>query len=347
MRHANIFRAWRRILSGSHPTLSIEITRECPLRCPGCYAYEPQHLGDLGPLRSLGDLRGQALIDGLLDLVREHRPVYLSLVGGEPLVRVRELDSVLPQLSRMGITVQVVTSAVRPIPAAWKLIRGLWIVVSIDGLQPDHDRRRAPATYERILKNIEGQPIKVHCTVTRQMADRAGSFEQFLSFWSSRPEVRQIWFSLFTPQRGEESEELLTSSDRARVLKDLAGLRGKFPKLNLPDAVIDGYLNPPESPAECIFARTTLSVTADLKSRITPCQFGGDPDCSQCGCLASAGMKSVGDYRVLGIMPLRTVYEVSDRIGRFARRRREALPGAAPVGGPFHPGTVEDPDSAS
>jgi len=321
MRHANVFRAWGRILSGFHPTLSIEITRECPLHCPGCYAYEPQHLGDLGPLRSLGDFRGQALIDGVLALVRELRPVYVAIVGGEPLVRLQELDSLLPQLSRMGVTVQLVTSAVRPIPAEWKQIRGLWVVVSIDGLQADHDRRRAPATYERILKNIEGQWITVHCTVTRQMADRPGSFEQFVGFWSSRSEVREIWFSLFTPQRGERAEEILPPQDRARVLDELACLRQAFPKLNLPDAVIEGYRHPPASPAECIFARTTLSITADLKSRITPCQFGGDPDCSQCGCMASAGMKSIGAYRVLGIMPLRTVYEVSSWIGEVARRQ--------------------------
>ena len=42
--------------------LSIEITRECPLRCPGCYAYEPGHLGDAGPLRELRDYKGEALI---------------------------------------------------------------------------------------------------------------------------------------------------------------------------------------------------------------------------------------------------------------------------------------------
>ncbi len=321
MKHPNIFRAWGRILTGFHPMLSIEITRECPLRCPGCYAYEPQHLGDAGPLRSLADHRGQALIDGVLNLVRTHRPIYVSIVGGEPLVRFHELDALLPRLSAMGVTVQLVTSAVRPIPHAWRQIRGLWVVVSVDGLQPDHDLRRAPATYERILKNIEGHSLTVHCTVTHQMARDPGSFEQFLVFWSSRPEVRQIWFSLFTPQLGAEAEETLTPHDRAEVLNELTRLRSAFPKLFLPDSVIEGYRHPPSSPAECIFARTTLCVSADLKSRITPCQFGGDPDCSQCGCMASAGMKIVGEHRVLGVMPLRTLYEASDRIGKVSQRR--------------------------
>ena len=34
-----ILAAWGRILTGYAPALSIEITKECPLRCPGCYAY--------------------------------------------------------------------------------------------------------------------------------------------------------------------------------------------------------------------------------------------------------------------------------------------------------------------
>src|SRR5215831_7976221 len=116
MKKFDIIRAWGRILTGHHPMLSIEITRECPLRCPGCYAYEPEHLGQVGPLRSLADYRGDQLIDRVLDLVRRSRPLHISIVGGEPLVRFRELDVLLPQLSGLGIEVQLVTSAVREIP---------------------------------------------------------------------------------------------------------------------------------------------------------------------------------------------------------------------------------------
>ena len=45
MRTSDVIRAWRKILKGERPSLSIEITRECPLRCPGCYAYDAAHLG--------------------------------------------------------------------------------------------------------------------------------------------------------------------------------------------------------------------------------------------------------------------------------------------------------------
>jgi sulfatase maturation enzyme AslB (radical SAM superfamily) len=324
MKKRDIFRGWGRILSGHHPMLSVEITRECPLRCPGCYAYQPEHLGDLGPLRTLADYKGQQLIDGLLALVRRRRPLHLSIVGGEPLVRFRELDVLLPQLDKMGVEVQLVTSAVRTIPPEWAKIEALHLVVSIDGLQPDHDVRRAPATYDRILRNIEGHSITVHCTITHQMAskDAAGAryFEEFLSFWSARPEVRKIWFSIFTPQIGEEATEILPPDEREAVLDEIARLRPLFPKLYMPNVVLDGYRRPPKSPKECIFARTTFSITADLEGRITPCQFGGNPDCSQCGCIASAGLKSIGDYQLFGVLPVKSIFFASDRVGRTVSR---------------------------
>ncbi|MBX7224084.1 MAG: radical SAM protein [Blastocatellia bacterium] len=320
MKKQDVVRAWGRILQGYAPSLSIEITRECPLRCPGCYAYEPEHLHQIGPLRQLSDFKGQDLVDGILSLVRRHRPLHLSIVGGEPLVRFRELDMLLPQLSEMGVAVQVVTSAVREIPKAWSQIKDLYMVVSVDGLPAEHDVRRKPATYERILKNIAGHSIVVHCTVTNQMAGRAGYLKEFLHFWSERPETRKIWFSLFTPQKGAQGEEILPPSERAEALREMKALRAEFPKLDLPDIMLKGYNLPPQNPEDCIFARTTLNVTADLKSKITPCQFGGDPDCSQCGCVASAGLNGVGDFRLFGLIPLRRIFKASDQIGKINQK---------------------------
>lgn len=90
----------------------------------------------------------------------------------------------------------------------------------------------------------------------------------------------------------------------------------------MPKQVTRGCLHPPRSPDECIFARTTLSLTADLKNRVMPCQFGGTPDCAQCGCIASAGPKAVGDYRLLGFVPLHALYNASDAVGKMAASRR-------------------------
>ena len=317
-----IISAWGRILAGYTPALAIEITRECPLRCPGCYAYGDDHLGGEVTLREVRDFKGQELVDGVLALVDRHKPLHVSIVGGEPLVRYKELEQIIPALSARGIHTQLVTSAVREIPKSLATLPRTTIAVSIDGLQPEHDVRRTPATYERILKHIAGLQITVHCTVTRQQVTRPGYLEEFLHFWSERPEVRKIWFSLYTPQIGEVSAERLTPADRRQVVHDLMALRLRYRKLEAPKGLIDVYANPPASPDECVFARTTRSISADLTTRITPCQFGGAPDCNNCGCIASAGLAAVARHHVWGFIPVGKIFTGSLKVGDRVRRLR-------------------------
>ena len=314
---AEILRGWKTILAGRAPFLSIEITRECPLTCPGCYAYGEDHLGNGVLLKQVSDFKGDELVRRVMALVDEYRPLHLSIVGGEPLVRFRELNHILPQISARGIHIQLVTSAVRPIPAEWKAIRPMTIAVSIDGLPAEHDTRRKPATYDRILKNIEGHAITVHCTVTRQMTERPRYMRDFLEFWSARPEAEKIWISLFTPQIGETSHEIIPTANRIKLVRDLIELRSAFPKLAMPKGMIEAYLHPPAKPSDCIFARTTKTVTANLESLVTPCQFGGNPDCSQCGCIASAGLNAIGDHRLPGGLRVGWIYDKSLRFGEM------------------------------
>ena len=319
-----IIPAWGRILAGYSPALAIEITRECPLRCPGCYAYGDDHLGGEVTLREVRDFKGQELVDGVLALVDRHKPLHVSIVGGEPLVRYRELEQIMPALSSRGIHTQLVTSAVREIPKSIGTLPRTTIAVSIDGLQPEHDARRTPATYERILKHIAGLQITVHCTVTRQQVTRPGYLEEFLRFWSERTEVRKIWFSLYTPQVGEISAERLTPTDRRQVVHDLMALRTRYRKLEAPKGLLDVYANPPSSPDECVFARTTTSISADLTTRITPCQFGGAPDCNNCGCIASAGLAAVARHQLWGFIPVGKIFTGSLKVGDRVRRLRPA-----------------------
>ena len=317
-----IIPAWGRILRGYRPALSVEITRECPLRCPGCYAYNDEHLGGDVTLRQVSDFKGDELVSRFFKLVDDHRPLHVSIVGGEPLVRYRELNQILPRLAEKGIYTQLVTSAVRTIPQEWASIPRLQIVVSIDGLQPEHDVRRTPATYDRILKHIKGHQITVHCTVTRQQVCRDGYLDEFIRIWSENPDTRQIWVSLYTPQIGEVSEEMLTQADRERVVAALMHLRRLYPKLRMPEGMIRVYANPPQNPDECIFAKTTTCISADFEHKISPCQFGGNPDCENCGCIASAGLGAVGRHRLPGGLRVGAIFEQSVRIGEGVRRMR-------------------------
>jgi MoaA/NifB/PqqE/SkfB family radical SAM enzyme len=328
---SQIIQAWGKILKGEAPTLSIEITRECPLKCPGCYAYEDQHLGGGKTLRELNDRRGQELIDGVLEVVDRLRPLHLSIVGGDPLVRFRELEVLIPLLMARGVHVQLVTSAFRSLGPSWPTLDHLHVAVSIDGLQPEHDVRRAPATYERILKNIAGQRVTVHCTITGQMMKRPGYLEEFLKFWTPRPEIKKVWFSMFTPQVGDQMPEILGPQERAQAIEEMLVLRKKYPKLDMPEVVIRQFASPPHSPDECIFAMTTQTMSADLETMITPCQFGGTPDCASCGCVASMGLAAVGAHKLGGIISVGGIFKASHRIGqRRARARAKSAGNQAP-----------------
>ena len=330
MKTSEIIQAWSKILKGERPSLSIEITRECPLRCPGCYAYEDVHLGGGVTLRELNDRKGQALIDGVLEVVDRLRPLHLSLVGGDPLVRYRELETLVPQLLSRRIHVQIVTSAFRPLSPEWASLPHLNVVVSIDGLQPEHDARRKPATYDRILKNIVGQKITIHCTITGQIVKRPGYLQEFLEFWTPRAEINKIWFSLFTPQIGDDLPEILTPEERRQVIVQLLEMRKKFPKLDMPEGLIRQLAQPPHSPKECVFALTTRTISADLKTKIEPCQFGGTPDCGSCGCIASMGLAAVAAHKLGGIIPVGAIFRASVKLGQI-RASRSPEPPPSPV----------------
>ena len=315
MRKTAIFPAWGRILRGYRPFLSIEITKECPLRCPGCDAYEPGHLNNERPIRALTEWQGEELVARVLRFVRRFRPLQVSIVGGEPLVRYREMTCLIRQLSTMGIEIQVATRAALPIPAEWTEFQNLQLVVSVDGLQPDHDARRAPVTYDRILRHVDGHRIIVHCTVIPRFLAQLDYLKEFAHTWSLQTGVRKIWFSLFTPQIGEYPLERLTPADRTTAIDRIVALRSLYPKVYAPEVVLHGYRNPPAAPSECIFAQSTSCVSADLATWVTPCQIGGRPECSECGCIAGAGLASIGKFKLAGLLNVSDVFAVSKKFG--------------------------------
>lgn len=318
----DLARAWWRVLNGYVPMLSIEITRECPLSCPGCYAYGDSHLGSEKTLRELSDFRGDALVDGVLGLVQIHKPMHVSLVGGEPMLRHRELSRVLPQLSAMGVFTMVVTSGVIAIPEEWMEIPRLRVAVSVDGLPEHHAERRKPATYERILKNIAGRSINVHWVITRPMLERASYLEEYVAFWNTQQEVDHIWVSLYSPQIGEESAERLTAQDRERVARELPALRKAYQKLLLPEGMARAFEKPPKRPEDCLFSKMSMNYSADLRTHVEPCVFGGNPDCGQCGCSISSALHWIRDLKIAG--PLRVGHMVrgSLSVGSAVRKLR-------------------------
>ena len=99
------------------------------------------------------------------------------------------------------------------------------------------------------------------------------------------------------------------------------------PKLHdMIPSVVRGYLSPPSNPDACIFSKTTACLSADIKKPITPCQYGGAPDCSQCGCIASAGLAAVARHQLFGFIPVGMIFNGSLKVGERMRRMRPVEP---------------------
>jgi MoaA/NifB/PqqE/SkfB family radical SAM enzyme len=274
-------------------------------------------------LRELSDLRGDSLVDGVLNLVDRHDPMQVTLVGGEPLMRERELSKLLPILSGRGVFTTVVSSGVIPIPNEWTALPRVTVAISVDGLPEHHDVRRKPATYERILRNIADRRVYIHWTVVRTHLEDPDYLDRYVSFWSARPEVHRIWMSVYTPQKGEQSPEMLTWTDRARLAEAMPALAREYPKFLVTAGMARALLRPPASPAECAFARVSANYTADLRTRVRPCVFGGNPDCSQCGCAISSALHWITNQQ-LGPLRARHLLNASMGIGSAMNRLRRA-----------------------
>jgi hypothetical protein len=110
------------------------------------------------------------------------------------------------------------------------------------------------------------------------------------------------------------------------VIDELFQLRKRFPKLDMPEGLIKQFSKPPHNPSECVFALTTQTISADLKTKITPCQFGGKPDCESCGCIASMGLAAVAAHKLGGFIPVGAIFRASLNIGQRRVRRRSPPP---------------------
>jgi hypothetical protein len=158
------------------------------------------------------------------------------------------------------------------------------------------------------------------------MMKQEGYLRKFLEFWTPQAEIRKVWFSLFTPQVGDQLPEVLLPEERRRAIADLMTLRKEFSKLDMSAGMIRQFATPPQNPKECVFALTTEILSADLKTKVVPCQFGGNPDCSTCGCIASMGLAAVAAHRWGGIIPIGAIFKASIKIGRARAKRSAAQP---------------------
>src|SRR5579863_8385372 len=88
------------------------------------------------------------------------------------------------------------------------------------------------------------------------------------------------------------------------------------------EGIAQAFVNPPENPSDCVFSKMSANYSADLRSRVEPCVFGGNPDCSQCGCAISSGLHWIRTIPVAGPLKVNHFIGASMKAGRFVNRFR-------------------------
>ena len=59
---------------------------------------------------------------------------------------------------------------------------------------------------------------------------RPGYLDDYLAFWTSRPEIDRIALNIYSPQVGEDSDEVLSSEARAELVRQLPELKRRYPR---------------------------------------------------------------------------------------------------------------------
>ncbi len=116
---------------------------------------------------------------------------------------------------------------------------------------------------------------------------------------------------------------MLTADDRQLIARELPALAKKFPKLLTTEGIARAIVQPPGNPDDCLFSKMSSNCSADLKSRVEPCVFGGAPDCSQCGCAISSGLQWVKSIKFAGPLKIDQFVQASINIGLLFNRLRQ------------------------
>jgi MoaA/NifB/PqqE/SkfB family radical SAM enzyme len=269
---------------------SIDVTKECNLRCKHCYFFEQEEAyGD-------DDLAVDAWEEKLKALKAEKKPwefpfLQCTWVGGEPLVR-KKLIERCRKYFRYNT---VVTNGTIPLPD-WPDVN--WYI-SIDGDEEMHEFiRNKKGIYKRAIRNIQEHPnlkVTIAYCITKQ---NAHCVEQAVIDWE-RAGAAHMTFDFYTPIETINHDLWMDFPERDRMLDKLIALKriyGDF--FILPErafTLMKGE-NCKQVTDNCLFAKKSFAFgpQGQLKEK---CMMGPKADCDRCGCVVPFYMASLVDRK--------------------------------------------------
>jgi sulfatase maturation enzyme AslB (radical SAM superfamily) len=286
---------------------SIDVSKECNLRCRHCYFFEQDYAGELSVdewIEKLEALKRQGS--------RRRWPFFqCTWVGGEPLIR----KDLIERGRKYFQHNTVVTNGTIPLPS-WPDVH---FYVSIDGDEEQHERiRRKKGIYRRAMRNIAEHPdleVTIAYCITRQNVE---CIERAVIDWAAAGASRMT-FDFYTPIETIEEPLFLPLKERDRVLDLLLELKrvyGDF--FVLPERAFRLMKSDvcKQVTDHCLFAEKSFAFgpTGEHKEK---CMMGPKADCDRCGCVVPFYLASLVDRQLI----------VRDLAGEWAQAAKRAAEG--------------------
>lgn len=199
--------------------VSMQLTYRCNLRCSHCYQWNEQGFFRDYSLEKQRSELDVAIVEDVLRTTAARRS-KLFLWGGEPLMHTRwgDIAGLLAQYPR---TVNMCTNGLlleRNLDHLLPISDQLNLLVSLDGLDGDHEALRGKGTFARTVRNLttmldlkrEGRfagEISVSCMVSNETVGRMVEFME----WAEDLGVNSVYFQLpwyISPQTAAAMDDL-------------------------------------------------------------------------------------------------------------------------------------------
>ena len=331
MKKSEVLQAWATILSGRAPSLSIEITKECPLRCPGCYAFDAAHLGSdtLAPpaLRLQGTTSSSPASSPFVD---ERKPLHVSLVGGDPLRPLSRARAAAFPRSKPAAS----TPRSSPAPSASCPPSGARLQKTkrrrLHRRPPARARRAPQACHLRAhpQEHPRAPSVTIHSTITSQIASNAPAISKSSSpSGAANPAIAQRSGSASSlPSAGATDPR--DPHPRATRSSSLNELRRLLPPLYPCSTCRTSSSTKlplrPKAPKSVSLLEPPKPSPPISKRRSRPASSVATRTVRNAADIASMGLAAVGHFRVAGPLTAGNIFLASERFGKLWKRLKDA-----------------------